>query len=85
MHVCMHVHEIVFVFFVKATASKAAKLEPRLKIIKECLNVKGVEIAGVNYSSTELGAQVKENKKVNGGARVDQDRFCNTKKTRSCL
>lgn len=38
------------------------------------------------WTILELGAQVKENdKEFSGGARGDQDRFCNIKKTRSCL
>lgn len=36
--------------FVKATVNKEVQLEARLQIIKECLKVKAVEIAGVDYS-----------------------------------
>ena len=48
MCVCMYCKEITI--FVKATASKEVQLEARLQIIKECLNGKAVEIAGVDYS-----------------------------------
>ena len=49
-------------------------------------NGKAVEIAGVDYFSKELGAQVKENDKdFSGGAREDQDKLCNINKRKLCL
>lgn len=46
--VCTYCKEIMN--FVKATVSKEVQVEARLQIIKECLNGKAVEIAGVDYS-----------------------------------
>lgn len=48
MCVCTYCKEIMI--FVKATVSKVVQLEARLQIIKECLNGKAVETAGVDYS-----------------------------------
>ena len=49
-------------------------------------NGKAVEIAGMDYFSKELRAQVKENDKdFSGGTREDQDKLCNINKRKSCL
>lgn len=87
---CVHEHESVCVLqrnnltiFLKATTSKVMKLETRLQIIKMCLNGKAVKIAGMDYFSKELGAQVKENDKdFSGGTREDQDKLCNINNTK---